>query len=72
VDEQGDTIGFLAADGALYCSQSCALLRGQSAGYEVDEDEYEGLLEGGSLAAGGVCPGCGAEFAVAWPEHQPN
>jgi hypothetical protein len=72
VDEQTDTMGFLAADGTLYCTQSCALLQGQSTGYDVDEDEYESLVEGGSLAAGGACPACGAEFAVSWPEREPN
>ena len=72
MDEQSDTIGFLAADGTLYCSQSCALLQGRPTGYDVDDDEYESLLEGGSLTAGGVCPACGAEFAVSWPEREPN
>jgi hypothetical protein len=72
VDELSETIGFLGADGSLYCSRNCALRKGQVAGYEVDGDDYESLLEGGSLAPGSACPACGSEFAVSWPEEPPN
>lgn len=72
MDEQDDAIGFLATDGVLYCSRTCAVKREQLAGYEVDQDEYESLLGEGSLPPGTVCPGCGAEFAVSWPEREPS
>ncbi|HEU5250529.1 MAG TPA: hypothetical protein VFW15_11135 [Thermoanaerobaculia bacterium] len=72
-DEQ-DVIGFLGSDGVLYCSRACASRLGVSAGYEVDQDEYESLVESESLQGVGVglCPGCGAEFIVTWPEREPN
>ncbi len=72
VDEDEDVIGFLGSDGVLYCSKACALRRGSFTGYAVDQEEYESLVEGESLAAGGLCPTCGAEFAVSWPEGEPN
>ena len=71
MDDQ-DVIGFLGSDGVLYCSKACALRQGSFSGYEVDQDDYESLLEGGSLSAGGLCSGCGAEFAVSWPNREPN
>lgn len=72
MDEEADVIGFLGSDGVLYCSEACALSRGSHTGYEVGQDEYESLVEGESLAGGGLCPACGAEFAVSWPEREPN
>ncbi len=69
VDEQADEIGFLGSDGVLYCSRACALRKGFT-GYEVDQDEYESLVEGESVSAGGLCPGCGAEFAISWPDRE--
>jgi len=71
--EDFPAIGFLASeDGVLFCSRACALERGKSNGYEVDQDEYEALVEAGDLASGLVCPACGAEFRVSWPERQPS
>jgi hypothetical protein len=72
MEEQRDAIGFLASDGVLYCSRDCALKEGRSSGYEVDQDEYESLVESQALVAGGSCAGCGAEFAVSWPGREPN
>jgi hypothetical protein len=72
VDEDEDVIGFLGSDGVLYCSKACALRRGSVTGYAVDQDEYESLVESESLAGGALCPTCGAEFAVSWPEERPN
>jgi hypothetical protein len=72
MDDHVDVIGFLGSDGALYCSKACALRQGSFAGYEVDQDEYESLVESESLSAGGLCPGCGSEFAVSWPDREPN
>ena len=72
MDDEPDVIGFLGTDGALYCSRTCASSHGVQVGYEVDQDEYESLLESGSLQAVGLCPGCGAEFTVSWPEREPN
>jgi hypothetical protein len=71
VDEQ-DVIGFLGSDGTLYCSKACALRQGCFTGCAVDQDEYESLMESESLSAGGLCPACGAEFAVSWPDREPN
>ena len=72
MNEQEDVIGFLGSDGALYCSKACAYQHGSVAGFEVDQDEYEGLMESWSLSAGGLCPACGSEFADPWPERLPN
>lgn len=72
VENEVDVIGFVGSDGALYCSKACALREGNFAGYEVDQDEYESLVEGESVSAGALCPGCGAEFAVSWPDREPN
>ncbi len=72
MDEQRDLMGFLGDDGVLYCSRTCAARRGTSAGNEVDTDEYEGLVEGGTVQAGGLCPVCGEEFAVCWPGREPD
>lgn len=68
MDEEQDVIGFLAKDGALFCSRECASRHGGTIGYEVDQDEYDALVESQTVQAGGLCPGCGAEFAVSWPE----
>ncbi len=70
--EEENVIGFLGSDGVLYCSEACALSRGSFAGYEVDQDQYESLLENESLPGGGLCPACGAEFAASFPEREPN
>jgi hypothetical protein len=71
-EEVSEVIGFLSSHGVLYCSQACASSHGVSAGYEVDQDEYESLVESGSLQPVGLCPSCGAEFPVSWPEREPN
>jgi hypothetical protein len=71
MDEQSNVIGFLGSDGALYCCRACALRQGID-GDEVDQDEYESLLEGDSLRPGSLCPVCGSEFPVSWPDRQPN
>jgi len=72
MDDLEEAIGFLGSDGILYCSRACALRQGCFAGYEVDQDEFESLVESESLSTGGLCPGCGAEFAVSWPDREPN
>jgi hypothetical protein len=71
-EEAFEVIGFLSGDGVLYCSQACASNHGISVGYDVDQDEYESLVESESLKPVGLCPGCGSEFAVSWPEPEPN
>ncbi|MEX0880401.1 MAG: hypothetical protein WD451_11840 [Thermoanaerobaculia bacterium] len=71
MDEQTGAIGFLGSDGALYCSRACALRQGTD-GDEVDQEEYESLLEGDSLQPGSLCPVCGGEFPVSWPDRQPD
>ena len=72
IDEHEDVIGFLGSDGVLYCSRDCALRQGSFSGEEVDPDEFESLLESESISAGALCPGCGAEFVVSWPDAEPN
>jgi hypothetical protein len=54
MDEQPDVIGFLGSNGTLYCSRACALRQGTE-GDEVDQDEYDSLLEGESLRPGSLC-----------------
>ena len=70
MEERTNGVGFLASDGVLFCSKACAVREGRHAGYEVDPDEYEGLVESGSLQAGSLCPACGAEFSVSWTERE--
>jgi hypothetical protein len=60
-------LGYLGANGLLYCSQGCAAAVGVNEGRSVDEEELEALVEIGAAAAATVCPGCGTEFAVDWP-----
>ncbi len=72
MEQESNGIGFLASDGVLFCSSACALREGRRAGCEVDQDEYESLVESGSLPPRGLCPACGAEFSISWPEHEPN
>jgi hypothetical protein len=71
-EDVSEVIGFLSSDGVLYCSQACASAHGISEGYDVDQDDYDSLIESKSLQAVGLCPGCGAEFPVSWPEREPN
>jgi hypothetical protein len=74
MNDERDVIGFLGSDGVLYCSPACASRLGVAGGYQVDQDEYESLIESESLQGVGVglCPGCGTEFIVAWPEREPD
>ncbi len=72
MNEQTDAIGFLAKDGVLFCSRECASRHGGVIGYEVDQDEYEALVESESIQPGGLCAGCGAEFSVSWPDREPD
>jgi hypothetical protein len=67
----GLEIGFLGSKGALYCSRGCARQAGEIAARAVDADEYEALIESGELPAEALCPACGGEFAVAWPDREP-
>lgn len=69
MDERQEVIGYLTDDGVLYCSRECPGAK-KRAGREVDQDEYEALVEGGGLVPESVCPGCGAEFSVQWPEDE--
>jgi hypothetical protein len=71
-EDVSDVIGFLSSDGVLYCSQACASSHGVSAGYDVDQDEYEALVVSESLEAVSLCPGCGSEFTVSWLDREPN
>ena len=70
MDEEREVMGFLAADGVLYCSEACARRNGKSGGSEVDQDEYDGLVANGEAGGVALCPGCGAEFPVEWAERE--
>jgi hypothetical protein len=72
MEETLDAIGFLGSDGVLYCSRGCALERGRTVGYDVDQDDYDGMVESGALQAASLCPACGAELAASWPDREPN
>jgi hypothetical protein len=70
MEERTNVIGYLASDGVLFCSRACAVKEGRRTGCEVDPDEYESLVESGSVQAGSLCPACGADFGVLWPERE--
>ena len=73
MDENEDVIGFLGKEGVLFCSSECCLRYGAGIGSEIDQDEYDALVEGESIpAAGPCCPGCGAEFSASWPDREPS
>ena len=59
------TIGYLADNGVLYCSRGCAA---GLTGRFLDSEDYETLADEGRLPAEILCPACGAEFDVEWPE----
>jgi hypothetical protein len=62
-------VGYRGRDGLLYCSRDCSAARGQADALPVDQDEYQALVEGGTLDRGQlVCPVCGSEFALGWPD----
>ena len=73
MDEHENVIGFLGEKGVLYCSRDCSSLAGGAFGDEIDQEEYEALLESESIPAAGLCcPACGAEFVVSWPDPEPS
>ena len=72
MEDKADVLGFLRSDGVLHCSSACACQRGKTLAYEIGADDYEGLVESETLAAASVCPKCGSEFAVSWPERGQN
>lgn len=57
-------LGFLGNDDVLYCSPGCAAERGQPQAVAVDLDEYEALVDRGSVAPDAVCPVCGEEYPL--------
>jgi hypothetical protein len=59
-------IGYLGLNGTLYCAEPCVRTAGVTEGRFV---EYESLVETGRAAAATLCPVCGAEFAIDWPER---
>lgn len=67
-----DVIGFLGSDGSLYCSRACAAVHGVPVGNDVDQDEYDALVESESVRALALCPGCGTEYPFSWPEREVN
>ena len=63
-------IGYLGRNGTLYCSLVCAASRGEADAAPVDEEEYDVLAESGALAGEVVCPACGSDFTVVWPDRE--
>lgn len=72
MDEPLEEIGYLTGDGLLFCSQTCAGRHGRHRGFEIDRAAFDALLEGEIVGPGSLCPGCGGEFDVEWPESAPN
>jgi len=63
-------IGYLGRDGTLYCSRVCAASKGEPDADPVDEHEYDELCESGRLGSDIVCPACGSDYAVIWPNGE--
>jgi hypothetical protein len=72
MEETLEMIGFLGSDGVLYCSRFCALRKARSGGCDVDQDDYDGMVESGALQAASFCPACGSEFTASWPDREPS
>src|SRR4029453_8577819 len=67
--EPAMVVGYRGRDGVLYCSRDCGAARGQTDALPVDQDEYQALVDAGTLDQGQlVCPVCGSEFQVGWPD----
>jgi hypothetical protein len=67
--ETPEVLGFLGDEGVLFCSRACAVRAGEREPTPVDGDEYASFAESGRAAAGGLCPVCGAEYPLGWPEE---
>jgi hypothetical protein len=64
-------VGYFGRDEVLYCSRACASSRGQPDAAPVDQAEYQALVERGTAVRGQlVCPVCGSEFPLDWPEDE--
>jgi hypothetical protein len=59
-------LGYLGADNVLYCSPTCAAEAGQKGAAAVDQDEYQALMDGGSVVPSAACPRCGSEYPLDW------
>lgn len=59
-------IGYLGRDNVLYCSPGCAAKCGQADAAPVDQDEYQALVDRGSLVSVVVCPVCESDFPLDW------
>jgi hypothetical protein len=64
--ETARVLGYLGRDNVLYCSRACAAQVGQTEAVAVDQDEYQALVDRGSLAPAVVCPVCGCEYPLDW------
>jgi hypothetical protein len=64
--EPARVLGYLGGNDVLYCSRACAAKAGQPAAALVDQDQYDALVDRGSLAPAAVCPVCGSEYALDW------
>ncbi len=60
--ETAQVLGYLGRDNVLYCSPGCAAARGQQDAAPVDQQEYQALLDRGSLQPVVVCPVCGSDY----------
>ena len=62
--ETARVLGYLGRDNLLYCSRACAAERGQVQAAPLDQEEYQALVDRGSLASTVVCPVCGSEYPL--------
>ena len=68
--ETAHVVGYLGGDNVLYCSPACAAQRGQPDAAAVDDDQYQLLMDRGSVKAGAVCPVCGSDYPIDWPDDK--
>jgi hypothetical protein len=67
--EVAEALGYLGANGVLYCSVACACEDDQPWAVALDLDEYDAIANEGQLAVEALCPVCGGDYVVAWPEE---
>jgi hypothetical protein len=68
--EVGEVLGYLGANGILYCSAGCASEASQPWAVALDLDEYDALASHGYVTVDALCPVCGQDYAI-WGEEEP-
>lgn len=63
-------LGYLGANGMLYCSGICAASAGNRDARPVDEEDLDAMIADGGPRPGSLCPLCGQRFAVSWPGRE--